>query len=121
MLLKIVELNEKHVKDKNYQALFTTVLGANLALLLEVRKMITMTPELMEKLEEAVMDTGLSEKLIAQGKIEGKKEGKKEGSLETQLGIAISLLDVLSDKLIAEKTGLSMEKIKKLRQQYDKN
>lgn len=53
---------------------------------------------------------------IQEGIKKGRKEGMKEGELKGKLEVAASLLDVLSDEVIAEKTGLPLEKIKKLRQ-----
>jgi predicted transposase/invertase (TIGR01784 family) len=44
-----------------------------------------------------------------------KLEGKTEGEHKSQLEIARNLLDVLDIKTIAEKTGLSVEEVKKLK------
>ncbi len=44
-----------------------------------------------------------------------KLEGKTEGEHKSQLEIARNLLDVLDVKTIAEKTGLSVEEVKKLK------
>ena len=46
---------------------------------------------------------------------EGKLEGIKEGKLEGFKEIAKNLLDVLDDETISEKTGLSIEEIKRMR------
>lgn len=53
-----------------------------------------------------------------EGKREGKREGKKEGKEERTIELATQFLDVLDVETIAEKTGLSLEFIKKLKQQY---
>ena len=58
---------------------------------------------------------------IAEGRIEGIAEGRVEGISEGErkkaLQIARSLLDVLDDKVISEKTGLPIEEVAKLRNQ----
>ncbi|MGL5356635.1 MAG: hypothetical protein ACRDAQ_08880, partial [Cetobacterium sp.] len=51
------------------------------------------------------------EKGLEKGKAEGKAEGEKLAKLE----IAKSLLGLISDELIAEKTGLSMKEIDELK------
>ncbi|MGL6098946.1 MAG: hypothetical protein ACRCZ9_03000, partial [Fusobacteriaceae bacterium] len=51
------------------------------------------------------------EKGIAEGLEKGKAEGEKLAKLE----IAKSLLGLISDELIAEKTGLSMKEINELK------
>ena len=50
----------------------------------------------------------------------GEKRGKKEGIKEERLHVAINLLDVLDDATIAEKTGLPLEEIEKLRRNNKK-
>ena len=52
---------------------------------------------------------------------DSRKEGMEEG-IEKGIEIALiettqNLLDVLSDEVIAEKTGLSLEKVKKIREE----
>lgn len=51
---------------------------------------------------------------------QGRKEGRQEGKLEGKLEVAISLLEVLSDEVIAEKTELSLAKVRELRAQQTK-
>ena len=50
--------------------------------------------------------------LYSSGKEEGIKEGIKEGKLE----VARALLDVLDDEMIALKTGLEIDEVRKLRE-----
>lgn len=50
-----------------------------------------------------------------EGREEGRKEGRKEGREETKIEIAKSLLGILEDEIIANKIGLSIEKVKSLR------
>ncbi len=45
---------------------------------------------------------------------EGRKEGFTKGEIKKQIEIAKNLLDVLDIKTISNKTGLSIEEIKKL-------
>lgn len=46
---------------------------------------------------------------------EVEKRGIEKGKKEEKLQIAINLLDVLPDEIISNKTGLSLEEVKKLR------
>ena len=52
---------------------------------------------------------------IAKGRAEGIVEGISEGEKKKATQIARSLLDVLDDKVISEKTGLPIEEVTKLR------
>ena len=54
---------------------------------------------------------------ITGARAEGRAEGKVEGEREKSLQIAKSLLDILDDRIIAEKTGLSLEDVSRLRTQ----
>jgi len=51
----------------------------------------------------------------SEGLKEGRKEGKTEGLIEGRTDVAINLLDILADEVISEKTGLSLDKVKRLR------
>jgi hypothetical protein len=53
-----------------------------------------------------------------QGLEQGIREGVATGALREQKRIARQLLDVLSDKLIAKKTGLAIEMISRMRKLY---
>ena len=69
------------------------------------------------------------EKWLNVGKEEGRSEGIKlgeqrgiklglqKGRLEEKKAIALSLLDILDEKTIAKKVGLSVEEIRKLKEQ----
>ncbi|WP_330680470.1 hypothetical protein [Holtiella tumoricola] len=48
---------------------------------------------------------------------EGKEEGREEGIKEGVYKVARSLLDILDDNTIADKTGLSYDEVKRLREQ----
>lgn len=48
-------------------------------------------------------------------KEEGRREGRQEGRSAAQLEIAESLLDILDVETIAEKTGLTVEQVRKLK------
>lgn len=53
---------------------------------------------------------------LNKAKQEGIEEGREEGEKNKSIEIAKNLLDVLDDETIAEKTGLSVEEIKELRE-----
>ena len=50
----------------------------------------------------------------AEGLAEGLAEGKAEGKVEAMEEMAVNLSDILSVEEIAERTGLTVEKVKKL-------
>ena len=52
-----------------------------------------------------------------EGKDEGIKEGIKEGQVTARIEVAISLLDVLDDEMIAKKCNLSLEDVQKIRKE----
>ncbi|MCK5917897.1 MAG: PD-(D/E)XK nuclease family transposase [Cocleimonas sp.] len=52
-----------------------------------------------------------------EGKVEGKAEGKAEGKIEEKIELAKNLLDILDNETIADKTGLSIETVKRLQQE----
>ncbi len=63
--------------------------------------------------------TEIGKSLIEEGKEKGKKEGieegKKEGKKEKAREIAKGLLDILSIEIIAQKTGLTVDEVKSLK------
>ncbi|SHO81558.1 hypothetical protein MNB_SV-15-1137 [hydrothermal vent metagenome] len=58
--------------------------------------------------------------LLYTAKVEGKMEGKIEGKLEEKKEIAKNLLDILDNKIIASKTGLTIQDIEQLRKNQNK-
>ena len=62
------------------------------------------------RVEQSVIETAEME-----GVEKGRKEGREEGRENEKIKIAQQLLDILDDKTIAKKIGLSIEIIKKLR------
>ena len=56
----------------------------------------------------------------AEGIAKGIEEGITKGRAEVIAEIAKSLLDILDDRTISEKTGLAIEEVAKLRLQYAK-
>lgn len=73
----------------------------------------------LEKVKEEIKMTELGKSLIEEGKREGIKEGKEEGKKEKAKEIARELLDILSIELIAKKTGLTIEEVKKLKEDME--
>ena len=55
--------------------------------------------------------------LMADSRKEGMEEGIEKGIEIALIETTQNLLDVLSDEVIAEKTGLSLEKVKKIREE----
>lgn len=74
----------------------------------------------LEKVKEEIKMTELGKSLIEEGKREGIKEGKEEGKKEKAKEIARELLDILSIEMIAKKTGLTIEEVKKLKEEAEK-
>lgn len=48
------------------------------------------------------------------------EEERQEGMKEKQIEVAKNLLDILNDKIIAEKTGLPLDEVIKLREVQNK-
>ncbi len=71
----------------------------------DTKKELSM-PFVIDKVKDPFYKEGI-EKGIEKGKIAGKQE--------EQRAIAISLLDILDDKTMSQKVGLSLEEVKKLR------
>ncbi|MDU4935718.1 MAG: hypothetical protein E6X43_10420, partial [Peptostreptococcaceae bacterium] len=65
----------------------------------------------LEKVKEELRVTEIGKSLIEEGMEKGKSEGKKEKAIE----IAKGLLDILSIEIIAQKTGLTVEEVKSLK------
>jgi predicted transposase YdaD len=49
------------------------------------------------------------------GRAEGRAEGKAEGKAEAKKAVAVSLFGLLPDEVIAEKTGLTLDELKDLK------
>ncbi len=75
---------------------------------------------LVEVAEQKAEEKGIKEG-IKEGKREGKREGIKEGKKEKAIEIAIKLLDVLDDETISQKTELTLDEVRKLRQSQSAN
>lgn len=76
--------------------------------------------QLAEMRQKAIMDkisfeNAVRRKYHKEAIEEGREEGRKEGIEETKIEIAKSLLGILEDEIIANKIGLSIEKVKSLR------
>ena len=72
------------------------------------------TRQLAEMREKAILDKISFENGARRA---GYEEGMNDGELKKAKSIALNLLDVLDDGLISEKTGLSIEQVKELREQ----
>lgn len=74
----------------------------------------------MEEVKEVVRMTRLGQMLLEEGMEKGIKEGIKEGERETKLNNARNLLDILDEKMIAERIGIPLETVKKLKKENKK-
>lgn len=66
----------------------------------------------MEDVKEAVRMTRLGQLLL--------EEGIKTGEQEEKLNNARNLLDILDEKMIAERIGLPLETVRKLKKEKDR-
>ena len=66
----------------------------------------------MEDVKEAVRMTRLGQLLL--------EEGIKKGEQEATLNNARNLLDILDEKMIAERIGLPLETVRKLKKEKDR-
>lgn len=78
----------------------------------------------MEEVKEAVRMTRLGQMLLEEGMEEGMEKGMekgiKEGERETKLNNARNLLDILDEKMIAERIGLPLETVRRLKKEKDR-
>ena len=104
---RLNSLSEKKREDYIRKLLFLFRLRPNLYDIItqDTKKELSM-PFVIDKVKDPFYKEGI-EKGIEKGKIAGKQE--------EQRAIAISLLDILDDKTISQKVGLSLEEVKKLR------
>lgn len=70
----------------------------------------------MEDVKEAVRMTRLGQLLLE----EGIEKGIRTGEQETKLNNARNLLDILDEKIIAERIGLPLETVRKLKKEKDR-
>lgn len=84
----------------------------------EVRNML-LTGWKWETALEVAQEEGL-EKGLEKGLKKGLEKGLEKGRVQTQMQIAQSLLEILPDEVIAQKTGVSVDQVKKLRAAYAK-
>ena len=117
------ELQLKHwIKNSIEETLAKTAVNILDSKKEEVIKMVASNAFILSEMEEKRRAEGRAEgraKGIKEGRAEGIKEGIKqgikEGKEDEKLEIAKNLLDVLTDEIIAEKTGLSIDIVKDLR------
>ena len=65
----------------------------------------------LERVKEELRVTEIGKSLIEEGKEEGIKAGEKKKAIE----IAKGLLDILSIEIIAQKTGMTVDEVKALK------
>ena len=74
-----------------------------------------MEPKELEVYDYISMQEGKRISELETAKLDGIEEGIEKGIEQEKINIAKNLLDILDNKTIALKTGLSVEVIKKLR------
>lgn len=93
-----------HMDDEDRRIQCQTILVA-LALKFEV--------EINNELGRKIRMSPLGQKIF--------NEGIEEGQLEKQKEIAKNLMDILNDEMIAKKCGLTIDEVKKLRSEIEKD
>ena len=73
------------------------------------------TPTEYAKMKDEFSAELLKQKKFEEGKKEGIKEGEQKGEKRKQIEIAENLLDILDNKTIAIKTGLTIKEVEELR------
>lgn len=61
--------------------------------------------------------TKLGQMLVEKGKEEGREEGREEGAEREKMEIAKNLVGLLDEQVIAERTGLSLEIVQRLKKE----
>ena len=73
----------------------------------------------MTRLGQMLVDKGIQEGM-KEGIKEGMKEGMKEGREEEKLANARNLIDLLDAETIAERIGLPLETVQKIKRESNK-
>lgn len=73
----------------------------------------------LEEMKEVVRMTELGRMLMNDGIAEGMEKGMEKGMEQRSLQIARNLIGCISEELIAEKTGLSLEKVRELKKEKE--
>lgn len=71
----------------------------------------------MEEVMEGIRMTKLGQMLVEKGKEEGREEGREEGAEREKMEIAKNLVGLLDEQVIAERTGLSLEIVRRLKKE----
>ena len=74
-------------------------------------------PAELQEIVEAISMTRLGQMLVDKGIQEGMKEGMKEGREEEKLSNARNLIDLLDVETIAERIGLPLETVQKIKRE----
>ncbi len=61
------------------------------------------------------------EKIFEKEKEEAMQETRSQAEKDKAIEIAKNLMDILSEEMIAKKTGLSIEEVEKLKEEINKN
>lgn len=103
----------QHQKEIKYEEYFTTLFDGNIEALMEVYKMSRFkSPKAIAFFEEVMEEQGWKERFETQGMEKGMEKGRELSKIE----IAKSLLDLLTDQVIATRVGLPLDKVKALRE-----
>ena len=70
--------------------------------------------------ERANMISSAEQRGEQRGEKRGEKRGEQRGRIQEKIDIARALLDILDDEMIATKTGLELQEVKKLRSENDR-
>lgn len=101
-----------NIDDEDRRIQCQTILVA-LALKFEV--------EISNELGRRIRMSPLGQKIFNEGIEEGIEKGREKGQLEKQREIAKNLMDILNDEMIAKKCGLTIDEVKKLRSEIEKD
>lgn len=106
LMQKLGKLESKKREDYLRKLFYLMRLRPNIARMLKEKEKESKMPFILDREIDPLYKEGVEK---------GIEKGKKEAEKETKIAIAKSLLDILDDEMIAEKTALSVEEVKKLR------
>lgn len=131
-LFSIHEINIKHINNKNSKDMLILRDFFEISSQSAYDKFVSDYSNtefgslLLKNYISAVNDTSLLDNLVEEEKFmyrlseEERQTERQEGMKEKQIEVAKNLLDILNDKIIAEKTGLPLDEVIKLREVQNK-
>ncbi len=87
----------------------------------QIANRVNLSQEELDELEKREFFVRDMYRLVEVAEQKAEEKGKKEGKKEKAIEIALQFLDVVADEIISEKTGLTLDEVRKLGQSQSAN